>query len=324
MAIAYVGSADLGNNGGSGTFTGAYTVGAGANRLLVVCFEGDVSGGADDITGVTYNGVSMTLVDKRDAGGAGRITYLYFLLGPASGTHNVVITSTASHMLIPVAADYSGVKQTSQPDNSTTNSTTYESNLTTVLTTIADNCWTILGSISLLSQSAGAGSTRRVEGATYDEPDIFDSNGVITPAGSYSMRTDASTFLVHIMASFAPAGAGGGGAPVLSSITPASAYANDDADVTLTGVTLIGTDMDGASPVVNVPAGWTASSLVVGGPTSATFDLTIPAGETPGPYSITFETVAGESDPITFTISDPAGSGGAGGSVFASSIFGGN
>jgi hypothetical protein len=67
MPIAFVGAADLGNRDGSGSFTISYTCGAGANRLLLVAFIGDVQGGSDDITGVTSAGVSMSLVVKRTA-----------------------------------------------------------------------------------------------------------------------------------------------------------------------------------------------------------------------------------------------------------------
>src|SRR5208283_5259003 len=91
-------AADGGNNGGSTTsLTYSYTVGTNSNRLLLVNLIGDPS--ADDISSATYAGASMTLITKVRTP-AGRWHYLYYLLGPTSGTNNVVITAASSHYLI--------------------------------------------------------------------------------------------------------------------------------------------------------------------------------------------------------------------------------
>lgn len=201
---------DLGNNGGGGTLTSAYTCGSGSNTMLIVAFQGDQTN--DDITGVTYNGVAMTLVNKTHSAGD-RWVYMYYLLAPASGSHNVVITSTNSHYLLALAADYIGVKQSGQPDNNAINhkDAPGSDTLTTTLTTVADNCFTILvGGGFNSAPLAGTGSLRRTFGVAFNEPGLFDSNAAKTPAGSTSMEwhmgaPGSGHQMASVMGSFAPA-----------------------------------------------------------------------------------------------------------------------
>lgn len=221
MAIAPVSAADLGNNGGTtNSLTVAYTVGVGSNRLLVVGFAGDVAtmAGFDDITSVTYNGVSMTLAIKQTATNQAldRFSYFYYLLNPASGSNNVVINCTNNHFLLAGAADYSGVAQSGQPDNTVTNQNgAIASSLTTSLTTGADNCWVILvaeGYDANNAPGAGTGSTRRTFDAAFGTYGIFDNNADVHPAGSNSMTTtypgQIAAGISHLMVSFSPAVAG--------------------------------------------------------------------------------------------------------------------
>lgn len=218
MAVAFVGATDLGNTAGTATWTVAYTCGSGANRLLVFCF---MSASVDRVTTVTYGGAAMTLLDKgaQTAGGVinGRWCYFYYLLSPASGANNIVVSASASNDFFwGGAADYTGVPaavdaHTSQISGGAVNT------LTTSLTTVADNCWTILAELGYQGNNAptaGTGSTLRVADGTFGTFGIFDSNGVIHPAGSYSMTTNrgaADSSIVHFMASFSPTAGGGGG-----------------------------------------------------------------------------------------------------------------
>lgn len=203
MAIAFVAAADLGNNSGStNSLTASYTVGSGSNRLLVVQVLGDVAAGADDITGVTYNGVSMTLAAKQVATGD-RNEYQYYLIGPASGANNVVVSCTGTHYLLVGAADYTGVSATGQPDVVNHNSGADPTSIS--ITTVTDNDWAVL------TTGRGSGATnltqRAVDG-TFGVWKLFDTNGVITPAGSFSSSvSDAGFTLNNVLAGYAPAGA---------------------------------------------------------------------------------------------------------------------
>ncbi len=207
--IAYVSSIDGGNNSGvTSSWTYAFTVSSASDRLLVVGISGDVIGGADDITSVTYNGVSMTFSNKTQDNGSGRFQYLYYLLNPATGTNNVVITAATSHYLISGAALYSGVQGV---DNAGTNSTSSVGNtLTSSLTTNVNNCWTILFETSYNGNAApvaGAGLVLRNFDAIFGVWGLFDSNGAITPAQSYNMtttRTSNANGIAHNMLSIKP------------------------------------------------------------------------------------------------------------------------
>lgn len=215
MAISFVAAADIGNNGGTtNSLSANYSCGSGLNRLLVVCINGDKT--VDDVTGVTYAGTSMTFAVKNLAAGMDRHQYIYFLLSPASGTNSVVISCTSTHYLLAGAADYSGVAQSGQPDATTTNVAGSSSNtsLTTSITTIADNSWAILMETDYdlnsdnLPPVASTGDTRRAFDGPFGGWGMFDSNGPVTPAGSYSLTTTRGTTpqypIGHSVTSFAP------------------------------------------------------------------------------------------------------------------------
>jgi hypothetical protein len=211
MPISFVGASDLGNNGGTtNTLSTSYTVGSGSNRLLAVGLIGDSFGGSDDITSVTYNGVSMTLAAKHTTGGE-RNTYLYYLLNPASGSNTVAITSTNTHYLLAGAADYDGVRQSGQPDaTAESNDSGVNDSYASSITTVANNSWAIClnESFGNSAVAAGAGATLRTQGAAFKDWGLFDSGGPITPAGSYSMTTimtGAGHAQIHVIASFSPA-----------------------------------------------------------------------------------------------------------------------
>jgi IPT/TIG domain len=143
-------AADGGNNGGSTTsLTYSYAVGTNSNRLLLVNLIGDSS--ADDISSVTYAGTSMTLIKKVQPSGS-NWHYLYYLLGPASGTHNVVITAASSHFLISEAISWYNVAQSGQPAAFTTNTAAADVvSMTTSLPAssnnaiVAESMWAPLG-----------------------------------------------------------------------------------------------------------------------------------------------------------------------------------
>ncbi len=213
MAIAFNAAADLGNNSGlTNSLTVSYTCSSGSDRLLIVHFDGDIAAGADDITGVTYAGVSMTQLGKVVGGlSQARNVYTYYLLGPATGANNVVISCTATHYLIATAADYTGVTSVGEPDASTTNqSAAAATTLTTSLTSITDRDWEILGEAGYNANnppSASTGATRRTFDAAFGAVGLFDHNAAITPAGSVSMtttRTTAVNSIEHIAGDFAP------------------------------------------------------------------------------------------------------------------------
>ncbi|HEY1904131.1 MAG TPA: IPT/TIG domain-containing protein, partial [Terracidiphilus sp.] len=205
--ITYDNAADGGNNGGTTTsLTYSYTVGTGANRLLVVNLVGDTS--ADDISSVTYAGVAMTLLAKTQAPSNNR-QYLYYLLNPASGANNLVVTAGSAHYLISQAASWYNVKQSAQPDAIVTStSAAGTTSLTASLTTVANGALVIQGLWAYGHLAAGAGSIPIVTDAALGGAGIVaGSASPVSPAGNVTMSTisDGSQSDSVIMASFAPA-----------------------------------------------------------------------------------------------------------------------
>lgn len=198
MAITFDNSAS-GSSSGT-TTTVALTIANQANRILIVSA---VDFGGDTITGVTYNGVSMTQINKQVLS-SGDAIYLFYLAAPATGNNDIVASRSVATSTFKVAgASYYGAAQTGIPDASNTNSSASTTSITTSVTTVADNSWTISSSASSRILSPSTGVTQRE-----NQTDLAfgDSNGAITPPGSDSHTwTLSSTGEVGVvMASIAP------------------------------------------------------------------------------------------------------------------------
>ena len=150
----------------------------------------------------------MTLIGKVQAPSNNR-QYLYYLLNPASGTNNVVITSGSSHYLISEAASWYNVNQSAQPEAFITNSNAAGStSITTSLTTLSNGALVVQGLWSYGHLAAGDGATPIVTDTQFSGAGIFASSGSsAAPAGNVSMTTisDGTISSGVIMASFAPA-----------------------------------------------------------------------------------------------------------------------
>lgn len=193
MAIAFSSKTQQKVAGGNATNTFSHTI-SGSDTILFVAVSNENAG---SMTGVTYNGVAMTEI------GTGQGTlHLYYLINPTTGANNVVATrSGTSNDFHAWALSYTGVKQTGQPDADSKATT-----LTGTVTTVADNCWGIM--VARADNAGLAPSTNSTERTTpdgYDAWGVFDTNGVITPAGSFSMSATGGGGLSNVMASFAPA-----------------------------------------------------------------------------------------------------------------------
>lgn len=206
---AFVNAVDGGFTGAGTSLTFAFDC-TGADILWVGIVGDLVIGGADDITGVTYNGVAMTAATKYVGPNAQRMTYLRYLVAPASGSHNVVVSCTSAHLLAAGAMCHSGSGQTGQPDNvGTNNSTLAAAGLTTSITPVADNCWSVLmeSGDGNANPAQSTGDVRRSFAAATGLWGLFDSNGPITPPGAYSMATTRAantSYITHLVATFSP------------------------------------------------------------------------------------------------------------------------
>jgi hypothetical protein len=157
---------------------------SGSNTYGVVTTAGKQ--GTDTITGVTWNGVSMTKIVTRQVPAADRYITLWGLASPSAGVTNIVASSSESNFIGFTAGYYTGAQSASAADssNSGTNSA---SPITVSTTTVADNCW-LVGAASGVSDGAPSSwttGTSRDTGA--GSHGTADSNAAQTPAGSHSL-----------------------------------------------------------------------------------------------------------------------------------------
>lgn len=194
MAIAF----DAGTNGGAAT-TFSHTVTTAAGRLLLVVTARD--GGAGP-SGVTYAGVAMTSLLTITLG-TFSVT-VWYLLGPATGANDVVVSGLSGSTTTCLAASWSGARNSGFPDASATSSgsgTPY----TKSLTTIAANAWIAFITVNdINTASAGTGSTTRVNG-TGIAVDVFDSGAVSPGSNSMTVTQAGGPNWASAMVSFGPA-----------------------------------------------------------------------------------------------------------------------
>lgn len=172
--------------GAAGTSqTVAYT-----NNGNLLVWYGGVDGTTEVITGVTYNGVSMTQVNKLQEPGA-RWWYLYILKNPATGTNNLVVSASGSTNFITLAASYAGTDTTTQPDDNASQATagtqaTISQNLTS---TIAGD-WAFAG---VRNDAVVMTGTTNLTGLSASGAIMsFDSNGSLGAAGSKTLVVTAN------------------------------------------------------------------------------------------------------------------------------------
>lgn len=185
MAIAF----DFGSTGTASatSVTVAHTVSGSDRILLTGVTTGDGSSQGDDVvTGVTYNGVSMTRINTVVNTGNTSRSYLYYLLAPATGTNNVVASLSTSRRVRASSASYTGVGN-GQPDAS--NTATDSSNPYSIsVTTVADNCWVVGFDGNGAGEAITAGTSTTARGGSGTTGMIGDNNAAKTPAGSVTLN----------------------------------------------------------------------------------------------------------------------------------------
>lgn len=185
------------------THTFSHTMGTGVNGIL---FVGATVHIAQTVTGITYNGVAMTSVGSKATASA--ITYLFYLLAPATGANNVVVTSSLSDTITASSMSFTGAKQSGQPDASSTGGVTTTTAYSQAVTTIADNCWTVFVGIA----NGGSALTKGAATIILNQPEVLaygmftlQSSDLTTPAGTSTLAvTSASQGFSGVMASISP------------------------------------------------------------------------------------------------------------------------
>ena len=209
MAIAFdaTGNGDVSN---AASLTFAHTNTGSDLRLYVGFYTLKLDTAFPTLNSVTYGGVAMTAVTGSPTSHQTNLkVYLYFLDAPATGANDVVITWSAQvDQIAGISGSYTGVSQTGTNDSqSTTTNSSASTSITLTTTTVADNCW-VVGFERNEAGNATDGADTLHRGTVQTDRSFFDSDGVVSPAGSRSLiQNFNSAKNSGLIASFAPAGA---------------------------------------------------------------------------------------------------------------------
>lgn len=202
---------DVGSDGqtsGGTTCTFAHTC-TGSDRLLLLAVRGEWTD-LLTVASTTYNSVAFTLIDK-SIQVFNFAAYLLYLIAPASGTNNIVVTMSVSSTFSCTAVSYTGCDQSAPIDSANKGNTfgTVEAVSTTV---VGANCWLSGMAASGGFLSAGTGTTMRQQntGFPWFTLGSIDSNGTVgTGAQSLEVTLGSNDNIHLILASLLPVSAGG-------------------------------------------------------------------------------------------------------------------
>lgn len=169
--IDYVDSKYYNFNSSAGSTS--FDVGSDSNRTLFVVTTDNA--GSDQVTSVTYNGVSLTNFKTN------QMTYGYtkawYLINPSSGSNTLAINRSSSGDTWVIMASYCGTNQDIQGDNieyADINSTLISNSIDIS----RDNSWSMLFVEGSRALNVGYNTTFRVDNTAPFA--FYDSNGVAT------------------------------------------------------------------------------------------------------------------------------------------------
>ena len=121
----------------------------------------------------------------------------YYGFAPAVGTHNIVVSASASCILYAVAGTYTGVKQSGFPNASGIGNPLNDSGSVTTFqattTTANPNAWAVLVGVPSTSGTATAGSNTTIRQQQTGHLYYGDSNGPVSPAGAIGLNWTKSS-----------------------------------------------------------------------------------------------------------------------------------
>jgi len=162
----------------------------------------------DNLTSITYSGLTPTLVDKKQVPTAGFYIYSYLVSGVPAGPSNVIVTTSGSTVIAIATTTYSGSYQSATPDNHASGSNN-SSSVTQAVVTVADKCWLhmAVGIDTSANPSAGANTVVISTSTVGAVGMIVTHTGALeTPAGSYSQTLGTGgSHAAWVLTSFAPA-----------------------------------------------------------------------------------------------------------------------
>lgn len=188
MAIIYDNTST--GTGNTSSLTVSHTTGSGSDRYLVVGIGlGDSSGRT--VTGITYNGISMSQLVHFSGAAYASNHYIFGIVAPSSGVHDIVCSVSGTSVVTLVAISYAGVNSIGQPDSYAQLDNGSSPGPTTIsTTTVKDNDWLVLFGVAYANVPTISTGTQRGQadgGASWNSIVGGDSNSAETPPGSYSL-----------------------------------------------------------------------------------------------------------------------------------------
>lgn len=218
MSIAYSSATRYSPATGTSA-TISHTVG-GSDDLLVVDIETTVFG--DIVTGVTYNGTSMTRMAAGSIiASSNRNTYQYYLASPATGTNNIVISFSSSTGSVANATNLTGANTVSPLDVGNRQlCASSSSTITFTLTTTEDDC-IMLGCVGENSYSSASANTT---GSITTDPLIgaYSTTNVNTGSNSIGWTVPFSTTRYGCVGAYKSAGAATSSISAITGVAQAS------------------------------------------------------------------------------------------------------
>lgn len=184
MAIAFDAATNCASATGT-SLTYSHTTGSGSDRHLTVVLGTNAATTEGNITGITYGGVAMTKIGYKKHASFTNHIWVYYLIAPATGANNVVVSSTASIYLESGCMSYTGVSQTTPVGASGTAEDANGTTTTTLnLTFGASNSWFVGGTWTEATITGTAPNVRRIgDGFNVN---ALDSNSALA-AGAQTM-----------------------------------------------------------------------------------------------------------------------------------------
>lgn len=145
--------------------------------------------GNGSVTGITYNGVAMTLV-REDNNGA-MYSSLWKLAAPATGANTVSVTMDgASIQAVGIAASFTGVDQTTPVEADAGDNTDGLKTADVSVTTVTDNAWpvAVMAKFGTETVTPISGMTEAQEQAMANVVSAFGYRAGVTPAGASEME----------------------------------------------------------------------------------------------------------------------------------------
>lgn len=150
-----------------------------------------VNSSSNDVSAVTYAGVSMTQLDSAFlVNWSARYLSTWYLVSPASGANNIVVTGGAN--LGKEAFSVSGVSSTNPITGLTTTTDQTSNNASISVTTTTDNAYAVAyGQINDATITAGTDTTLYINDTAYALYVVRSTNAV-SPAGAITLNYNST------------------------------------------------------------------------------------------------------------------------------------